>query len=63
MAAALLTIPVLTGCYDDKCNDDYISDEEAMPVKIACLESITAKANQELYITPTLSGTRSGNYD
>ena len=63
MAAALLTIPVLTGCYDDKGNYDYISDEEAMPVKIASLESITAKANQELNITPTLSGTESGNYD
>ncbi len=63
MAIALLAMPVFTGCYEDKGNYDYISEEEAMPVKIAALESITAKANQELDITPTLSGEGHGDYD
>ncbi len=63
MALVLLAMPVFTGCYDDKGNYDYISDQQAMPVQIAALESITAKANQELDITPTLSGDDNGNYD
>lgn len=63
MAVALLSLPMLAGCYDDKGNYDYISEQDAMPVSIQPLETVTAKANAELAITPTLAGADKGNYD
>ena len=63
MALAFLSLPILSGCYDDKGNYDYISEQEAMPVSIQALESVTAKANAELTIIPTLAGADKGNFD
>lgn len=60
--AALLVFPMLTSCYDDKGNYDYISEDEAMPVTIGSLEDVTVKANNQLTITPKVTGEEGGNF-
>ena len=60
--AALIVFPMLVSCYDDKGNYDYISEDEAMPVKIGSLEDVTVKANNQLTITPEVTGEEGGNF-
>lgn len=60
--AALLVFPMLTSCYEDKGNYDYLTEEEAMPIKIVALEDVTVKANSLLTIAPQVTGEDGGKF-
>ena len=57
----LLTF-TFAGCYDDKGNYEYISEDEAMPVHIAPIDSISIRAASTLSIKPELTGNDGGDY-
>lgn len=58
LAASVL----LSACYEDKGNYDYISEDEAMPVQIEALEDLSAKANEVLTLEPRLTNADGGDY-
>ena len=42
-----MAVSLLTSCYDDKGNYDYISEDEAAKVVLGSLEGTTVKANED----------------
>ena len=64
ISTALMTAMIgLSGCYDDKGNYDYISEDELISVKIAELSDISVKANELLEVIPELKNNNSRRYD
>lgn len=57
-----LATSLLTSCYDDKGNYDYISEDEAAKVVLGSLEGTTVKANEVLHITPDIKGDENGKF-
>lgn len=57
-----LATSLLTSCYDDKGNYDYISEDEAAKVVLGSLESTTVKANEVLHVTPDIKGDENGKF-
>ena len=57
-----MAVSLLTSCYDDKGNYDYISEDEAAKVVLGSLEGTTVKANEVLHITPDIKGDDNGKF-
>lgn len=60
--ACVILISVISACYNDSGNYDYLSDDQVMPVKIDSIKPITVKANEKLLITPKLSNDDASRY-
>ncbi|NLI36263.1 MAG: hypothetical protein GX416_07120 [Bacteroidales bacterium] len=50
------------GCYDDKGNYNYMSENELMPVGISAIDSISVKTQSALNITPKLTNDDTSRY-
>lgn len=57
-----LALGLFAGCYEDKGNYDYISEDDAAGVVLGSLESATVKANDVLKIEPQMKGGEGDNF-
>lgn len=57
-----ILLSVITACYDDNGNYEYLSYDEVMPVKIDTIKQVSVRANEKLIVTPKITNDDPSKY-